>query len=238
MERVGRIWVYLSATPLLWLAATLVAFEAGSWIFRRSGGRALANPVPIAVAILILLLRLTSTPYETYFEGAQFVHFLLGPATVALAVPLYQNRARVREALLPMLSALAAGSTTAIVSAVLLAKALGASSETLRSIAPKSATTPIAMAVSEQLGGFPSLTAAFVIATGITGAVIATPLLDALRIHDWRGRGFSAGVAAHGLGTARAFQVNELAGTFAGLGLALNGIATAVLAPILFRFFR
>jgi len=238
MGRVERIWVYLSATPLLWLAATLLAYEAGSWVFRRAGGRPLANPVPIAVAILILLLRATGTPYETYFEGAQFVHFLLGPATVALAVPLYQNRDQVRQALVPMMTALVAGSATAILSAVLLARWLGASSETLKSIAPKSATTPIAMAVSEQLGGLPSLTAAFVIATGIIGAVIVTPVLDALRIRDWRGRGFSAGVAAHGLGTARAFQVNELAGTFAGIGLALNGIATAVLVPILFRWVR
>jgi predicted murein hydrolase (TIGR00659 family) len=238
MERVERIWVYLSATPLLWLALTLLAFEAGSWIFRRAGGRPLAHPVPIAVAVLIFLLRATGTPFETYFEGAQFVHFLLGPATVALAVPLHQNRAQVRQVLLPMLAALAAGSATAIASAVLLARWLGASAETVRSIAPKSATTPIAMAISEQLGGLPSVTAAFVIATGIIGAVIVTPLLNALRIRDWRGRGLSAGVAAHGLGTARAFQVNELAGTFAGIGLALNGVATALLVPALFRWLR
>jgi len=166
------------------------------------------------------------------------VHFLLGPATVALAVPLYQNRAQVREALAPMLAALMAGSATAILSAVLLARWLGASGETVKSIAPKSATTPIAMAISEQVGGLPSVTAALVIATGIIGAVIATPLLDALRIRDWRGRGLSAGVAAHGLGTARAFQVNELAGTFAGIGLALNGVATAILVPILFPWLR
>jgi len=238
MDRVERIWVYLSATPLFWLTATLLAYQAGAWVFRRCGQRPLANPVPIAVAILIVLLHATGTPYETYFEGAQFVHFLLGPATVALAVPLYENRARVRQALLPMFAALAAGSATAIVSAVLLARWLGASDETVRSIAPKSATTPIAMAVSEQMGGQPSLTAALVIATGIVGAIIVTPVLDALRIRDWRGRGFSAGVAAHGLGTARAFQVNEVAGTFAGIGLALNGVATAILVPILLPWLR
>ncbi|MGZ6126469.1 MAG: LrgB family protein [Myxococcales bacterium] len=238
MGPVARIWVYLSATPLLWLAATLVAYQAGAWLFQRARGRAIANPVPIAVAILIALLEATGTRYETYFEGAQFVHFLLGPATVALAVPLYQNRAQVRQALVPMLAALAAGSATAIASAVAVARLLGASGETLSSIAPKSATTPIAMGISEQVGGLPSLTAAFVIATGIVGAVIVTPLLDAMRIRDWRGRGFSAGVAAHGLGTARAFQVNEVAGTFAGIGLALNGVATAVLVPILLGWLR
>ena len=232
------IWVYLSASPLLWLAATLLAYLGGAWVFHRSGSRPLANPVAIAVALLIAVLLATGTAYDTYFAGAQFVHFLLGPATVALAVPLYQHRAEVRRALLPMLAALLAGSATAIVSAVLLARALGASQETLESLAPKSATTPIAMAISEQLGGLPALTAAFVITTGILGTLVATPLLDALGIRDHRARGFSVGVAAHGLGTARAFQVSELAGTFAGIALALNGLATAVLAPLLMRAMR
>jgi predicted murein hydrolase (TIGR00659 family) len=231
----ARIWVYLSATPLLWLAATLLAYEAGSFVFRRAGGRPLFHPVPIAVALLIGTLAATDTAYETYFGGAQFVHFLLGPATVALAVPLYENRAEVRRAVLPMLLALVAGSATAIVSAVGVARLFGASRETLLSMAPKSATTPIAMGISEQLGGLPSLTAALVIATGILGAVVVTPILNLLRIRDFRGRGFAAGVAAHGLGTARAFQVNELAGTFAGIALALNGIATALLAPLLLK---
>jgi putative effector of murein hydrolase len=157
---------------------------------------------------------------------------------VALAVPLYENRAEVRRAILPMLLALVAGSATAIVSAVGVARLFGASRETLLSMAPKSATTPIAMGISEQIGGLPSLTAALVIATGILGAVVVTPILNLLRIRDFRGRGFAAGVAAHGLGTARAFQVNELAGTFAGIALALNGIATALLAPLLLKLLR
>ena len=235
---IARIWVYLSATPLLWLTATLAAYEAGAWIFGRFGRRPLLNPVLVAVAVLIAVLAATGTPYETYFDGAQFVHFLLGPATVALAVPLFENRAHVRAALLPMLAALAVGSLTAIVSAVAIARLLGARGETLASMAPKSVTTPIAMAISEQIGGLPSLTAAFVIATGICGAVIATPLLNLLRLRDYRARGFAAGLAAHGLGTARAFQMDEMAGTFAGIALALNGLATSLLVPALARLMR
>jgi predicted murein hydrolase (TIGR00659 family) len=234
----SRLWVYLAASPLLWLTATLLAYQAGSWVFQRAGQRPIAHPVPLAVAALILLLRATGTDYDTYFAGAQFVHFLLGPATVALAVPLYENRAEVRRALLPMIAALLAGSAVAVLSAVGIAAALGASGETVASIAPKSVTTPIAMAISEQIGGQPSLTAAMVIATGILGAVMATPLLNLLRVRDWRGRGLAAGVAAHGLGTARAFQVNPLAGTFAGVALGLNGLVTAVLVPVLARLWR
>ena len=235
---IARIWVYLSATPLLWLTATLAAYEAGAWIFGRFGRRPLLNPVLIAVTVLIAVLAATDTPYETYFDGAQFVHFLLGPATVALAVPLFENRAHVRAALLPMLAALMAGSLTAIASAVAIARLLGARGETIASMAPKSVTTPIAMAISEQIGGLPSLTAAFVIATGICGAVIATPLLNLLRLRDYRARGFAAGLAAHGLGTARAFQMDEMAGTFAGIALALNGLATSLLVPALARLMR
>jgi predicted murein hydrolase (TIGR00659 family) len=235
---IARIWVYLSATPLLWLTATLAAYEVGAWIFDRFGRRPLLNPVLVAVTVLIAVLAATGTPYETYFGGAQFVHFLLGPATVALAVPLFENRAHVRAALLPMLAALAAGSLTAIGSAVGIARLLGARGETLASMAPKSVTAPIAMAISEQIGGLPSLTAAFVIATGICGAVIATPLLNLLRLRDYRARGFAAGLAAHGLGTARAFQVDEMAGTFAGIALALNGLATSLLVPALARLMR
>ena len=186
--------------------------------------------------LLVALLAATGTSYQTYFQGAQFVHFLLGPATVALAIPLYENWPTVKRSFIPMIVALLAGTVTAVVSAVGIAWALGASAESLVSIAPKSVTTPVAMGIAEKLGGIPSLTAVLVILTGIIGAIIATPLLNALGLKDWRARGFAAGVAAHGLGTARAFQVNDLAGTFAGIGMALNALATAILVPVLWHW--
>jgi putative effector of murein hydrolase len=137
-----------------------------------------------------------------------------------------------------MAAALLAGCVTAILSAVAIAWALGASSATIASLAPKSVTTPIAMAVSERLGGLPSLTAALVILTGIVGAMTVTPVLNVLKITDWRARGFAAGLAAHGIGTARAFQVNQMAGTFAGIAMGLNGLVTALLAPLLLGWLR
>lgn len=233
-----EIWSYLSRGPLLWLTATLAAYAVGDACFRASARRPLVNPVLIAVAILAALLKLTATPYATYFEGAQFVHFLLGPATVCLAVPLWQNLPRVRRAALPLLAALLAGSTTAIVTALCIARALGISGETLASLAPKSTTAPVAIGISQAIGGSPTLTAVLVILTGITGAVVATPLLNALRITDWRARGFATGIAAHGIGTARAFQVHQTAGAFAGLGMGLNAVLTAIIAPALLRLFQ
>jgi predicted murein hydrolase (TIGR00659 family) len=230
-----RIWVYLSETPLLWLTATLLAYAVADAVSARLGRHPLANPVVIAAALLISVLALTGTPYAAYFDGAQFVHFLLGPATVALGLPLWRNRAAVRRHLLPMLAALTAGSLTAIASAVLIAWAFGAPGEILASVAAKSVTAPIAMALTESIGGIPALAAVLVVLTGILGSVMVTPLMNALGIRDYAARGFAVGVASHGIGTARAFQVSEEAGTFAGIAMGLNGALTALvffLAPL------
>ncbi len=232
MDGVVTLWVYLSTSPLLWLTATLAAYLAADRLQRALGRHPLANPVLIAVAALVVVLQVSGTPYRTYFDGAQFVHFMLGPATVALAVPLAAKALEVRRLLLPMAAAVIAGSLTAMAAAAGVGWALGASPTTLRSLLPKSVTTPIAMAISEQIGGSPGLTAVLVILTGIIGAVLVTPLMNALGLRDYAARGYAAGVASHGIGTARAFQVSELAGTFAGIGLALNGLVTSMLAPL------
>ncbi|MBU9620028.1 LrgB family protein [Burkholderia multivorans] len=233
--KLGAIWVYLAASPLLGLTITLIAYLVAQAVYARARFNPLANPVLIAVALIVALLTLTltRTPYPTYFEGAQFVHFLLGPATVALALPLYRQWAKLRRAAVPLLIGLVAGSLTAIVAAVGIAALLGASHQTIASLAPKSATTPIAMAVAAEIGGIPSLTAVLVISTGIFGAVCARSILNALRIDEPAVRGFALGVASHGIGTARAFQVSEEAGAFAGLGMGLNGVLTAFVVPIL-----
>ena len=231
-----EIWTYLSSDPLLWLTCTLIAYGIGDFLFQKSGKRPLINPVLIAVSLLAVLLTVTGTDYDTYFEGAQFVHFMLGPATVALAIPLFTHRHRIRATALPMFGALVAGSLSAVVSAAGIGLALGLDKATLLALIPKSATAPVALGVSEAIGGSPSLTAVLVIFTGITGAIIATPVLNMLRIRDWRARGFAVGVASHGIGTARAFQVNETAGAFAGVGMGLNALLTALIVPMIAPF--
>ncbi len=228
-----EIWVYLSASPLLGLTMTLLAYQAAFAIFKRSGGHPLANPVLIAMSLLVAFLLLTGTAYETYFTGAQFVHFLLGPATVALAIPLYTHFRKVREMAWPIMIGLLAGSLTAIVSAMGVARMLGASLPTQLSLAPKSVTTPIAMGIAERIGGIPSLTAVMVIVTGIIGAVGARYLFNFLRVDDPAVRGFAMGVASHGIGTARAFQISEQTGAFSALAMGLNGALTALLLPLL-----
>jgi predicted murein hydrolase (TIGR00659 family) len=231
------IWVYLEAPPLLWLALTLVSWIVADAIARACGRHPLVNPVLIAIAAMGAVLIATGTPYETYFQGAQFVHFLLGPATVAIAVPLVRHRTLVLKNILPMAAALLAGAVTAVVSVVGVAAAFGVPREILVSLAPKSVTAGIAMAISENLGGRPALTAVLVITTGVMGAVIVTPLMNALKIRDYAARGFAVGLTAHGIGTARAFAVDEIAGTFAGIAMGLNGVATSLVVPLLLQWF-
>lgn len=182
------LWVYLSQTPLLWLTVTLLVYAAADAISQATHRSPLANPVLHSVWVIGAILLLTGTPYPNYFDGAQFVHFLLGPATVALAVPLYENRSTVLSAVLPMLIALVVGSLTAIVSIVLLAEAVGLPRDIVVSLAPKSITAGVAMGVSESMGANPSITAIAVILTGIMGAIVVTPLMNGMKVTDFRAR--------------------------------------------------
>jgi predicted murein hydrolase (TIGR00659 family) len=228
---ISGIWVYLSASPLLGLTMTLVAYFLAYRLYALARFNPLLNPVAVAVALLIALLLATKTAYATYFEGAQFVHFLLGPATVALAVPLYQQLDKLRTLWLPIALSLVVGVIVAVLSAVGIAGLLGGSTQTLLSLAPKSVTAPVAMGISEQVGGLPSLTAVLVVTTGIVGAVFGTQLFHWLRITDDSVKGVALGVTSHGIGTARAFQVSSQMGAFSGLAMALAAIVSAVILP-------
>jgi predicted murein hydrolase (TIGR00659 family) len=236
MHPVVDTWVYLSASPLLWLTLTLIAYLFAYALYRRSGFNPLVNPVAIAICVLLVILLGTHTSYQTYFDGAQFVHFLLGPATVALAVPLYENWGKLKTHWVALAIALVVGVIVASGSAVLIGHLLGASPKTLASLAPKSVTTPVAMGISEKLGGIPSLTAVCVVLTGIVGSALARSVLNLMRIPDHSIRGFALGLAAHGQGVARAFTVSEEMGAFAGLSMGLAALTSALLLPFFARW--
>jgi predicted murein hydrolase (TIGR00659 family) len=227
----NRIWVYLSASPLLGLTMTLVAYSLAHRLYIRSDSNPLLNPVVTSVTALILFLLATDTSYDDYFDGAQFVHFLLGPATVALAIPLYQQFNKLKQVWLPVTVALVTGVVVGAFSSVAIARLLGASLETQLSLAPKSVTAPVGMAISEQIGGLPSLTAALVVVTGIIGAVIGSKLFDLIGIRDDSVKGIAMGMTSHGIGTARAFQVSAQMGAFSGLAMALSAFLYSVFLP-------
>ena len=226
------LWVYLATSPLLWLAGTLVVWLAATRIAALSPGNPLLNPIMLSIAALAAVLFLSGVRYGTYFEGAQFIHFLLGPATVALGIPLYEKLALVKTNLLPMLAALIAGSLAAVGSTVFLSHLFGFSPSVVASLAPKSTTAAVAMAISSGLDGDPALTAAVVVLTGICGAIVVTPMMNAMRIRDYSARGFAAGLASHGIGTARAYSVDPVAGLFSGIAMGLNAVLTSLIVHL------
>lgn len=230
---IAEIWVYLSGSPLFALILTLTAYQIGSYLYQKTDKYPLANPVAIAVIVVAVVLNLVDMPYQKYFEGAQFVHFLLGTATVSLAVPIYRGIAVLKTRLVPLMIALLCGGVVSIVSAVGIATLMGADAAIIGAFYPKSVTAPIAMGVAERLGVSPTLTAVFAVITGILGAMLGSSILNFLGMKAWWQRGFAMGVAAHGIGTSRAFAVHPEAGTYASLAMGLHGIAGALLIPLL-----
>jgi predicted murein hydrolase (TIGR00659 family) len=232
-----ELWIYLSATPLFGLTATLSIYLIAYGIYARLGQSPVANPVLWSVLALTVLLYATGTPYQTYFSGAQFIHFLLGPAVVALAWPLWERRAELRRRAVALLAAASAGGAAAALSAVILGYALGLPDELLRSLAPKSVTAPVAMGIAERMSGIPALAAVFAVITGMIGALSAKYLFDRLRIHQPAVRGFALGTASHGIGAARAMQVHPDAGAYAGLALGIQVVMASILLPLAARLF-
>lgn len=232
-----HVWSYLQTQPLLGLTATVVTWELASLIDVKAGHKPFTNPTVLSIVILACALLVTHTPYAAYFTGAQYVHFLLGPATVALAIPMYANLPAIKRHFVAITISLVAGSLAAALSAMLIARALGAPHDVLISLGPKSVTTPIAMGIAQNLGGQPPLTAVFVMITGIFGTVVCTPVFRLLRVKDWRAQGLAAGTAAHGLATSRMILLNETAGAFGGVAIGLNGIVTSVALPLLVGLF-
>lgn len=234
-NEIFHIWVFLADTPLLWLTVTLCAYIFSVYLYRRCNSNPLLLPVLTSVCAIVGILLLTKTPYETYFEGAQFIHFLVGPATVALAIPLYKQLPRLKQLWRPLSISLVIGALTGLISSAFITTSMGASPDMVVSLLPKSATMPIAMAISDYFGGQPSLTAVSVALTGIIGSVIATPVFALLRIKDPIVTGVAIGVSAHAIGTARIILINETMGAFAALAMSVTGVLTALFMPLIIQ---
>ena len=233
-----EIWVYLSGSPLFALFITLAAYQIGLWVYKSSKQNPLANPVAIAIILVASMIQYVDMPYSTYFEGAQFIHFLLGSATVSLAIPIYLGLSSLKGRALPLLASLMAGGLASIFSAVNIAKLLGANASITGAMYPKSVTAPIAMGIAERIGVSPTLTAIFAVTTGILGAILAPFIFNALGMKEWWQRGYAIGIGAHGIGTSRAFSIHPEAGTYASLAMGMNGVISAVAIPFLYHLFN
>jgi predicted murein hydrolase (TIGR00659 family) len=216
----------------------LAAYQFGLFVYQKSKQNPIANPVAIAVIIVASFIKLIDMPYDTYFQGAQFIHFLLGSATVSLAIPIYRGLSSLKKRSFPLFVSLVAGGGISILSAVGIASLLGADKTIIGAMYSKSVTAPIAMGIAERIGVSPTLTAIFAVTTGILGAVLAPFVLNCLGMKAWWQRGFPIGVAAHGIGTSRAFSINHEAGAYASLAMGMHGIIGAAAIPILFHYFN
>jgi predicted murein hydrolase (TIGR00659 family) len=237
MSTDAELTTWLSSSPLLWLTVTLCVWLASEQIAIAAGRHPFVNPLLISVIAIALLLKATGTSYATYFSGAQFIQFLIGPAVVAIAVPLFKNWYLVKQNVVPILAGLFVGCTTAIAATILLGRALHLPEIITMSLAPKSATMGAAITISKSIGGEPAVTATFTVATSIIAAVTLVTLMRVLRVKDMAAIGFAAGLSGHAVGTARAFQIDPIAGTFAGIALCLNAVLTAVMMPLLLPIF-
>lgn len=240
MQDFVQLWVYLSSTPLFGLTATVAVYVMAQAFYQSRAQAPWANPVLWTVVTIACFLLATGTPYPTYFSGAQFIHFLLGPAVVALAWPLWQRRTELRARWLALLVAAVVGGGAAAGSAWLLGHAIGLPQDVVLSLTTKSVTAPVAMGVAERIGGIPALAAVFAVITGIVGALSGKYLFELLRIPTsrtgWMARGYALGTASHGIGAARALQVNADAGAYAGLALGLQAVLASLLIPLVFRW--
>ena len=230
------LWIYLSTSPLTGLTVTLIAYLIAYVIHQKTNTHPLTNTVLVSVIILITLLILTNTEYKTYFEGAKFIHFLLGPATVALAVPLYKQFDNVKRLLIPILVSITLSIIVGTSSVMLIARALNADLSVGLTLAARSVTAPVAMGITEKIGGIPSLAAVLAVITGIIGAAFGTQFLLALGIKNKEIQGIAIGNASHGIGTAKAFTLSTKMGAFAGLAMALAAILNALLLPWISSF--
>ena len=205
-----ELWQHFASENIFWLGLTLAIYLFGHFLYRKSRFFPLLSPIIVSVALLIAVLVVTDTPYETYFEGAQTIHLLLGPATVALAIPLFDQRARLIQLFVPLVTGLVVGGVVAILSVVVIGVLCG-----------------------EAIGGMPDLTAALVVITGIFGSVVGRGFFRLIRVSSDTAKGVALGVTAHGMGTSAAFSISPKAGAFSGLAMGITGLLTAFLAPYL-----
>jgi len=234
-QKLYSIWVYLQAEPLFWLTLTIGSYIISDSIYRRTNLFPLLNPVAISVLLVSLILISFDIKYERYFEGAKFIHFLLGPVTVALAIPIYRKWHLIILNSKAIFISLIIGSVFAILVTYILSLQFQIQKELILSLLPRSVTAPIAMGISEIIGGIPSLTAIITIITGVIGASLGVFVFDLIKLKKMEARGFSLGLASHGIGTARAMSRDKNAGVFAAVGMGLSGLTTSILVPLFLK---
>lgn len=225
-------------SPLFAITAVLAAYQASTWLYHKSGRQAWLHPTIVGAVLVAAVIRLLQLDYQAFADDASWLTFWLGPATVALAIPLYQQLRLVREMAGTLLITLLTGASFACLSAIVIAYYLGGTESTLLSLSAKSVTTPIAIGIADSIGGLATVAASAVILTGVVGIVFVNPVMRLCRVEDDRIWGFSLGLTAHAIGTARAFERSPVAGAFSSLALCLTGTYSAIIIPLAVQWLR
>ena len=233
---VDALIAYVMNTSLSWIIITLSAYKIGIIIYEKTGKHALLQPIVIAYVIMLPILIVAQIPYKQYFDSVFILHFFLGPATVALALPLYKNLKLIQSYFLPIIITLVFGGIFTILSAVGILWLFDASKITMLSMTTKSVTAPITLITAQDIGAIPSLAMGFVVITGLLGALFGTFIFKLLKIKHDAAKGFALGLISHAVGTARAFEISENAAAFSALAMGLIGVFIAVLLPIVIGF--
>lgn len=233
---VDALIAYVMNTPLSWIIITISAYKIGILIYEKSGKHALLQPIVIAYVIMLPILLLAKIPYKQYFDAVFILHFFLGPATVALALPLYKNLKLIQSYFLPIIITLFAGGIFTILSSVGILWLFDASKITMLSMTTKSVTAPITLITAHDIGANASLAIGFVVITGLLGALFGTFVFKLLKIKHDAAKGFALGLISHAVGTARAFEISENAAAFSALAMGLVGVFIAVVLPIVIGF--
>lgn len=237
LDHTQSFWDSLQHRALFGLLLTLVTYQLGLWLYQYSGRKLLLHPLILSVGVITVTLQFINLPYAQYLKANELLYFLLGPATVALAIPLHQEFHNLRKLAVPALLTIIIGGSFAAAAAVFIAWVLGGSDIVLLSLAPKSVTTPIALGIAETINALPSLTTAAVVVTGIAGALMSPLAFYLLRLRDPRLQGVVLGINAHAVGTARSFEINPSMGAFSSLAMGLTGTFTALVLPYIVTLF-
>lgn len=224
----------LTNNILFGLVISLAAFEAGLFICRRTG-MAIFNPLLIAVLLIIIFLTVFHIDVDTYNKSGEFINMFLGPSTVVLAVPLYKQMDLLKKNAAAILTGISVGSIIGICMIIGISYYLGLDSDIIKSLIPKSVTTPIGIAISSQLGGIVPITVLAVIVTGIIGSIIGPAVCRIFRINNKVAIGVAIGTASHAVGTSKALELGEVEGAMSSLSIGIAGIVTVILAPIIYN---
>ena len=226
---------FIQSVGVWGVAMTLGAFALGTWVNKKTG-QAIFNPLLLGSIFVIIVLSLVQIPFADYKESVGFLSYLLLPATVSLAVPLYEQWVTLKKNALAVLCGIAAGSVTSMIAVIAMSWALKLDPVLAASLMPKSVTSAIGAEVAVELGGIGSLAGALIILTGIVGNLSAGALCRLCKLHDPVARGVAIGTGSHAVGTAKALQMGRVEGAVSSLSIAVAGVLTAVICPILANF--